>query len=71
MTNQEATLQSHYQNISPSMSTQRILKTVESLQGIQKTHSPKSANWNMASTLLAPLFAELANRQKNGDTDAV
>lgn len=38
----------------------QVLERIESLQRIQKTHPPKSAEWQSASDELAPLFAEMA-----------
>lgn len=46
--------------------TQSLLADIGSLQGIQKRNPQSSAAWQAASTELAPLFAEMARRQKAG-----
>lgn len=46
-----------------SASDSFLLKMIETLQGIQKTHRHTDSAWMQASELLAPLFAEMARRQ--------
>ena len=43
--------------------TAEILREIEQLQEIQKTHAPSTPAWQTASELLAPLFAEMAKRE--------
>lgn len=41
----------------------QLLEEIEKLQQIQKTHRSTSPAWIAASSLLEPLFAEMARRQ--------
>lgn len=43
--------------------TTEILAEIERLQEIQKRSSPKSEEWQSASSSLQPLFAEMARRE--------
>ncbi len=47
-----------------------ILKEIEKLQEIQKTHRATSPAWIAASALLEPLFAEMARRQRGKDENS-
>lgn len=49
------------------MTTAELLKQIEELQAIQKTHHWQSPAWQTASELLAPLFDEMAKRQQTGE----
>jgi len=48
------------------MATADILKQIELLQNIQRSHPQNHPEWMKASARLAPLFAEMAARQKAG-----
>lgn len=48
-----------------------IIAEVESLQGIQKRNRPDSAPSLEASAELAPLFAEMARRQKERGVSSI
>lgn len=45
------------------MSTPSILAAIDTLQGVQKSCAPTTANWREASAQLKPLFAEMAKRE--------
>jgi hypothetical protein len=44
-----------------------LVRCVEALQEVQKRNRTDSASWLTASLKLAPLFAELAERQRRGE----
>ena len=46
-----------------ALTTAAIAARIAELQAIQKRHRPDSADSRAASELLAPLFAEMGNRQ--------
>lgn len=46
--------------------TEELVRRIEELQNVQKRNSPKTQAWADASKALAPLFAEMAKRQKAG-----
>jgi hypothetical protein len=48
-------------------SADEIKGTIGMLQEIQKTNPATSMRWKYASTALAPLFIEMANRQLRGE----
>jgi hypothetical protein len=45
------------------MTTENILRQIEQLQAIQKTHRTTDSAWEVAGELLAPLFEEMARRE--------
>lgn len=47
-------------------STTDLLNAIAALQNAQKRSPPSSSAWLAASAALAPLFAEMARRQKTG-----
>ena len=47
-----------------SMNDQQVLWRINELQKIQMNCSPDSKEWKAASAILAPLFSEMAARQK-------
>jgi hypothetical protein len=49
------------------MTTKELMREIELLQNIQKQHPQQSMAWRFASRKLAPLFAEMARRQANGE----
>lgn len=53
------------------MTTELIVAEIERLQAVQRRNPPSSAAWQEASDALAPLFAEMARRQRvnGGKTD--
>lgn len=53
------------------MTTEQMVDEIERLQGVQRRNPPSSAAWQGASEALAPLFAEMARRQRanGGKTD--
>lgn len=46
------------------MTAPEVLAKIAKLQDIQKCHRPDSPAWRTASDMLAPLFAEMAARQR-------
>lgn len=46
--------------------TDEILALIDAYQGVQKRNPMTSPAWQDASAKLAPLFAEMARRQKAG-----
>jgi alkyl hydroperoxide reductase subunit AhpC len=54
------------QNEIEQLKTSELERHIRALQTIQKRNSPKTAKWQKASEFLAPMFAEMAKRQKAG-----
>ena len=48
------------------ITTEQLQSNIEALQAIQMRNSPKTAKWQKASEFLAPMFVEMARRQKAG-----
>ena len=49
--------------------TASIVAQIEALQNIQKRNRMDSPEWQSASDRLAPLFAEMARRQRANDVE--
>lgn len=47
--------------------TAELERSIAALQAIQMRNSPKTAKWQKASEFLAPMFDEMARRQKAGN----